>query len=183
MKWNWQRADWPNFRYDSKALEEYERQFLYESGILEGVKKHANKDLSDFYMTQILVDEAMSTSAIEGEFLDRESVKSSLRKVLGLKVDNKKALPKELGIARIMMTMLANHGRLCHGTLIELYNELMQKPFDPELLHPYRTGEEPMQVISYGKWHEPIVHFEAPPHHIVYEEMDRFITWFNNEPP
>ncbi len=182
MKWNWQKKDWPNFRYDSKALEEYEKQYLYESGVLEGAKKHATKSLSDFYTTQILVDEAMSSSAIEGEYLDRESVHSSICRVLGLKTINNKESSKERGISRIMMTMIANHGVLCHGTLMELYNDLMQKQFDPALLHPYRTSEEPMQVISYGKWHEPIVHFEAPPHQIVYEEMDRFIKWFKNEP-
>lgn len=183
MKWNWQRVDWPNFRYDTKVLEDLEKQFLYQSGVIEGMRMPASKVLRDFYTTQILVDEGVNTSAIEGEYLDRKSVHSSICKILGIKTVNQKESSKERGIARIMMTMIANHGRLCHDTLIILYNDLFQKQFDHKILHPYRTSEEPMQVVSYGKWHEAIMHFEAPPHQIVYDEMDRFIKWFNNEPP
>lgn len=179
MKWNWQRADWPNFRYDSKALESYEKQFLYESGILEGIKKYLSKENADLNAMEILVEEAMNTSAIEGEYLDRESVQSSICKALGLKTTSKKAPPKEHGVATLMLMAYLNHGKpISHDNLSFFAGMLVGNSRSS-----YRTSEEPMQVISYGKWHEPIVHFEAPPHQVVYDEMDKFIKWFNNEPP
>jgi len=46
----------------------------------------------------------------------------------------------------------------------------------------YRTGTEPMQVIS-GPVHDPKVHFEAPPSARVPAEMKRFIEWFNSTAP
>ena len=46
----------------------------------------------------------------------------------------------------------------------------------------YRTGKEPMQVIS-GRIGAQKVHFEAPPSKRVPSEMKRFIAWFNQTMP
>src|SRR5205807_3181909 len=46
----------------------------------------------------------------------------------------------------------------------------------------YRTGDEPMEVVS-GPIHAPRVHFEAPPAMKVPEEMTRFVDWFNRTAP
>jgi Fic/DOC family len=46
----------------------------------------------------------------------------------------------------------------------------------------YRTGTEPMQVVS-GSIHEPKVHFEAPSSSRVPSEMARFISWFSRTAP
>jgi Fic family protein len=80
MEWNWQRPDWPAFSYDAAALEPLEKQFLLHSGELIGAFRHVGDD--DRYMLKIelISDEALKTSEIEGEMLDRDSVQSSLRR-------------------------------------------------------------------------------------------------------
>ena len=80
--WNWQYPDWPTFRYDAAKLEPYEQQFLLSSGEVLGAVHHVNTSDRDQLRIDLLSEEAMKTSAIEGEMLDRLSVQSSLRRDL-----------------------------------------------------------------------------------------------------
>ena len=84
MTWNWQQPDWPNFTYDSGALEPLEKQFLLQSGEFVGACKHVGADDQETLKIELISDEAVKTSEIEGEILNRDSVQSSLRQQLGL---------------------------------------------------------------------------------------------------
>jgi Fic family protein len=84
MVWNWQRADWPNFIYNSTALEPFEQQFLRQSGEFIGACKHIGPDDRETLKIELISDEAVKTSEIEGRILNRDSVQSSLRQQLGL---------------------------------------------------------------------------------------------------
>lgn len=74
--WNWNHADWPNFRYDSGALAPLERRFLLSSGEIFGAVRHVNQEEQERIRIELLCEEALRTSAIEGELLDRASVQS-----------------------------------------------------------------------------------------------------------
>ena len=74
MTWSWQNADWPNFRYDAPSLTLLERKFLQSAGEVIGAVRHFNEDDSNQLRIELLSDEAVKTSEIEGEFLDRVSV-------------------------------------------------------------------------------------------------------------
>ena len=78
MKWIWKEADWPNFQYDEQDFIERNHEFRINSERLMG----RVESLSDEYQKNTIIDlmlsEAIKTSAIEGELLDRESVRSSL---------------------------------------------------------------------------------------------------------
>ena len=78
MTWNWQRPNWPNFSYDSKVLEPLEQKFLLRSGEFVGAYRHIGIDDQETLRIELIGDEAVKTSEIEGEFLDRASVQSSL---------------------------------------------------------------------------------------------------------
>jgi Fic family protein len=78
MKRNWQQPDWPVFAYDAGSLVEHERRFLLQSGEFLGAVRHVREGDRDLLKIELLRDEALKTSAIEGEILDRESVQSSL---------------------------------------------------------------------------------------------------------
>jgi Fic family protein len=82
MKWNRQDADWPNFRYDAASLISLERKFLPSAGEVIGAVRHFHEDDSNQLGIELPSDEAVKTSEIEGEFLDRVSVQSSLRLLL-----------------------------------------------------------------------------------------------------
>ena len=93
MRWNWTQADWPNFRYDSAAVEPLERRFLLSSGEILGAVRHVTGEERDRFRIELISEEAMRTSAIEGEVLDRSSVQSSLRRQFGLTADGPPSKP------------------------------------------------------------------------------------------
>src|SRR5258708_3118140 len=105
MVWNWQRADWPRFTYDSAALEPLEKRFLLGSGEFFGVFKHVGPDDQDALKIELLSDEALKTSEIEGEVLDRDSVQSSLRHQFGLGPEERRVPTAERGIAEMMVSL------------------------------------------------------------------------------
>src|SRR5207302_2820000 len=80
MTWNWQRPDWPNFRWQRTRLEAAEKQFLVSGGVFVGSVRHLVKEERNQLTIEAMSTEAVTTSEIEGEILDRASVQSSLRK-------------------------------------------------------------------------------------------------------
>src|SRR5579863_5468523 len=99
MEWNWQQSDWPNFSWEPLGLAKAEEDFLRGSGLLAGVVKHLSPGDEEQRIVDAISTEAVSTSEIEGEMLDRASVQSSIRRQLGLAADNRRAGPAERGIA------------------------------------------------------------------------------------
>src|SRR6478672_9222 len=102
MTWNWQQPDWPNFTYDSNALVPLEPQFLRQSGEFVGACKHIGPDDQESLKIELISEEAVKTSEIEGEILNRASVQSSLRQQLGLRAEEPGVRPAERGIAKMM---------------------------------------------------------------------------------
>jgi Fic family protein len=78
MAWNWQQPDWPQFTYDSAALQPLEHRFLLRSGEFIGAFEHIGPDDRDGLKIELISTEALKTSEIEGEILDRDSVQASL---------------------------------------------------------------------------------------------------------
>jgi Fic family protein len=89
MIWNWQQSGWPAFTYDQKTLEPFEQAFLFGAGELVGAFRHVDPDDRDVLRIELIEEEAVKTSAIEGEVLDRASVQSSLRRQFGLEADRR----------------------------------------------------------------------------------------------
>ena len=79
MTSNWQQADWPDFRYDLAALTDSLLAFAAHSGRAEGLLKGLPDDLEAEVVLDLMIAEAIRSSAIEGEILDRADVMSSIR--------------------------------------------------------------------------------------------------------
>ncbi|OGR91344.1 MAG: cell filamentation protein Fic [Elusimicrobia bacterium RIFCSPLOWO2_01_FULL_59_12] len=177
--WNWRRPDWPNFRYDAHRLEQQESSFLNRGGILVGTIKHLNAADGDQLRIELMSNEAVQTSAIEGEIVDRDSVQSSLRRQFGLKTDDRRIPPAEQGIAAMMIDLYRSYAeKLTHETMFRWHRLLTNGRRDLKDIGQYRTHPEPM-VIASGRYDEPKIHFEAPPSTVVPKEMGRFVDWFN----
>ena len=177
MTWNWQQSDWPRWRYDLAALETLERRFLLGAGRLLGVWEHLASADRALVQVELLSGEAVKTSEIEGELLDRASVQSSVRRQFGLQVD-RRAGPAESGIAELMVACFRDFGKpLSHETLFQWHRLVCRGRTDLHHLGAYRTHPEPMQVVS-GPIYRPKVHFEAPPSAAVPEEMEAFLRWY-----
>ena len=177
--WNWMLKDWPQFSYDAKALEALEYQFSENSGTVFGVLKHVQEESKNNFLVEVLSDEAIKTSEIEGEYLNRDSVQSSIKKNLGLAVEKRKIPPAEFGISEMMVDLYLNYNKtLTHEQLFSWHKMITNGRRDIKDIGCYRTHEDPMQVVS-GRLDLPKVHFEAPPSKIVPDEMERFVSWFN----
>jgi Fic family protein len=71
MEWNWQRADWPDFSWQRSRLARAEEQFLLKGGVFLGSVRHLDVADRDQLAVDALSVEAVTTSQIEGEILDR----------------------------------------------------------------------------------------------------------------
>lgn len=183
MMWNWQKPDWPHFSWNKAVLRKAEERFLVGTGMLAGSLKHLRLPHQSELIVEAMTAEAISTSEIEGETLDRASVQSSLRKQLGFEADKRKAKPAEQGVAELMVDLYRSPlAALSKEMLFAWHRMLFKGRNDLRDVGRYRTDDEPMQVVS-GALHEPKVHFEAPSSSRVPKEMAAFIRWFNESAP
>ena len=183
MIWNWQQPDWPNFTWNPARLAAAEREFLVGGGVFIGTIKHLDEEDRDQLTVEAMSREALTTSEIEGEILDRASVQSSIQRLLGLGTDKRRVGPAERGIAEMMIDLYRSFsGPLTDETLFEWHRMLMGSKRGLRDIGRYRTSDEPMQVIS-GAAGAPRIHFEAPPSGRVPAEMTRFIEWYNQTAP
>jgi Fic family protein len=179
MNWIWQDKDFPNFEYDTSSWINLEKEFYQNSGIIIGKLSHLNSSNLENLKIEILTQEALSTSSIEGEILRRESVQSSIRKHLGLKTDNRKVQANEAGIAEMMVDVYLNFDKpLTHQMLFRWHEMLMNGRRDIDVIGNYRTHPEPMQIVS-GSLSAPRVFYEAPPSEQVLGLMQGFVDWYN----
>jgi len=179
MRWNWQQPDWPNFSWDASRLVKAEERFLLGGGQFLGTVTHLSVEDRDQIVVEAMSNEAVTTSEIEGELLNRDSVQSSIRRQLGLAGDHRRVQPAEQGISEMMVDLFRHHARpLDEPTLFAWHKMVMKGRPDLVDIGRYRTHAEPMQVVS-GAVYEPTIHFEAPPSGRVSKEMRRFLTWFN----
>ena len=183
MNWNWEKPNWPNFTYDSTALEPLERRFLLQSGEFIGAFKHIGADDQDTIKIELIGEEAVKTSEIEGEILNRDSVQSSLRHQLGLGAERPGIAPAERGIAEMMVDLYRSFaGALTDKTMFGWHRMLLSGDTSIRVIGGYRMHAHAMQVVS-GPIHKRTAHFEAPPSSRVRGEMKQFVTWFNDTAP
>src|SRR5438132_6668129 len=162
MVWNWQQPHWPNFTWDKTRLAQAEQQFLIGAGTLVGAVKHLDAEEHDQITVEDISREAVTTSEIEGEILDRASVQSSIRKQLGLATDNRRVGPAERGIAEMMVDLYRSFATpLSDEILFAWHRMLVSGRHDLKDIGRYRTGNEQMQVVS-GSIYEPKDQIQAP---------------------
>ena len=164
-------------------LEKAEAAFLFGSGVSAGAMRHLGAADRERFTIEAISTEALTTSEIEGELLDSASVQSSLRRELGLATDGERAGRAERGVATMMADLFRSFSApltrdmLCgwHGTLLAGRRDMAD-------VGRYRTGGDPMQVVS-GPMHAPRVHFEAPPAAARPAMMAQYVDWFNRTGP
>ncbi len=181
MKWNWQQPEWPDFTYESQLLESLENDFLHGTGLFFGAYRHLDGQERDWLKVEIIGDEALKTSEIEGEYLNRENLQSSLRKYFGLKTDDIRVSLAEEGIADLMVNLYNTYKNpLSHETLCRWHRMLTRGRDDLKCVGRYREDE--VAVVS-GPLHMRRIHFQAPPANRVEAEMEGFVRWFNRSAP
>jgi len=156
---------------------------MLEAGKLLGAFSHVDENNQQELVVEFISEEAIKTSKIEGELLDRESLGISLRRNFGLVADSHKIPPREKGMAEMMVDAYHHFDKpLTHETMFHWHRCLMQSHRHLKDVGSFRTHEDPMQLVSgrLGKWK---VHYEAPPSSLVPKEMAAFVDWFNDTSP
>ena len=163
MTWTWQRSDWPEFTWQPSRVARAEEQFLIGGGVFLGTVSHLGNSDREQVTAEALSVEAVSSSEIEGEILDRASVQSSIRRQLGIATDLRRVKPAEQGIAEMMVDLHRSFAEpLSDDMLFGWHRMLMSGRRDLQDIGAYRRHGETMQIVS-GALHVPQVHYEAPP--------------------
>tara|TARA_B100001564_G_C20639649_1_gene671441 strand:- start:1469 stop:1705 length:237 start_codon:yes stop_codon:yes gene_type:complete len=78
MTYHWKLKDWPHFTYELSGLEEKLLLCAQYLGRYEGRLSSLSKELHLESVLEIMVVEAVKTSEIEGEYISRTDIRSSL---------------------------------------------------------------------------------------------------------
>lgn len=184
-RYNWQQSDWPHFRYDLSTVHEVLLTIAEKTGFIRGELTHLAQELKTEAMIDCMMEEAVKTSEIEGEYISRPDVRSSIRNKLGLNPEVVRVHDQRAqGIVDLIFDVRNTFkDPLTDIKLYDWHLMLLSSSTNPHLrIAAWRTHEEPMQIVS-GPYSRLKVHYEAPPSSCVPQEMEQFIAWFNNTAP
>ena len=183
QSWVWQAEQWPQFRYDLAALATPLGDARQAQGQLLGKAESVGAAGLSSALQNIWTDDALATSAIEGENLNVDAVRSSVARRLGIQSTFVAAVPPNIeGLIDVMEDAASrwdsdvNEKRLC-GWQAALFPTGYSGIRKIEV-GQYRSHEAPMQIVSGPVGHEK-VHYEAPPSAAVRAEMLLLLDWFN----
>lgn len=183
----WQKKNWPNFSWNESQLATSLAEVNRLRGELMGCMKMLGFEAQDNAQVETLTAEIVNSSQIEGELLNRDSVRSSVARQLGISDychpvgsghDVEGAVQVMLD-ATIHFDTELDAKRLFnwHAALFPTGHSGAGYPIK---VGAWREGEAPMQVVSGAFGHEK-VHYEAPPSSHVPSMMAQFLEWMNQE--
>jgi Fic family protein len=176
--------EWPQFRWDQEQLAERLAAVRHRQGRLIGRMEGLGFTLRSEAMLQTLTEEVVKSSEIEGETLNKEQVRSSIARRLGMDIGA--LTPSERNVEGVVEMMLDA-------------TQKFDRPLTDERLFGWHaalfpTGRSGMSRIRVGGWRDdrsgpmqvvsgPIgrekVHYEAPSFKRLKQEMKAFLAWFN----
>ncbi len=179
-----ERKEWPELSWNQGKLANLLAEVRHLQGRLLGRMEALGFGLREEATLQTLTQDVVKTSEIEGEKLEAEQVRSSIARRLGMDTVAALKIDRNVeGIVEVMLDATRKHGA----------------PLTQERLFAWQaalfpTGRSGMQRITVGGWRTeatgpmqvvsgPIgrewVHYEAPTHDRLKEEMAHFLKWFN----
>jgi Fic family protein len=178
--------DWPKFRWDQNRLAERLAAVRHRQGRLIGRMEALGFPLRSEATLENLTQEVLKSSEIEGEILDREQVRSSIARRLGMDIGGLTAADRHVeGVVEMMLDATEKYGEPLTAERLFAWHAAM-----------FPTGRSGMRRITVGSWRDdasgpmqvvsgPIgrerVHYEAPPAPRLAAEMKAFLDWFNGE--
>ncbi|MCK5015064.1 MAG: Fic family protein [Candidatus Omnitrophica bacterium] len=181
-KYIWQRKNWTDFSWQSEALISLLGEARQAQGKILAKGKSLGFKLAQEAQAEILVEETVKTAAIEGEILDRNSVRSSVARRLGL---SKAGLPPAErhvdGLVEILLDATQKYGDPLTVKRLKGWHAALF-PTGYSGLHKIRVGEwreGKMEVLS-GPVGKEKVHFLTPPSKVLNEEAKNFLNWWKN---
>ena len=180
-QWIWQHSNWPQFIYDSEQLLSKLADLNRRIGALEITSRALVGEVLLDARETIMTDDALETSAIEGEILRRSSVRASIRKRLGLPViqDDSDRHTDAL-VAMLMDARKSADEPLTEEKLFSWHAALFPTGYSG--LHKINVGHyrghEEMQIVS-GPVEKEMVHYIAPPRNKLEDDMKSLLSFVN----
>jgi Fic family protein len=176
-------ANWPNLIWDDAKLSALLAEVRYRQGRLLGRMENLGFQLRSEARLSTLTADVVKSSAIEGENLDAEQVRSSIARRLGLEYAGAAVASRDVeGIVEMMLDATQNYPQpltterlfAWHAALFPTGRSGMHKI----TVGAWRSAESgPMQVVS-GAIGREKVHFEAPSAERLDREMAALLHWF-----
>lgn len=184
--WIYDDHNWPNFSWNADKLTSKLADIRFRQGKLLGQIEGFGFNLQQEASLNMLTNDVVKSSAIEGEKLASEEVRSSIARRLGIDLHSTVPVSKDVdGIVEMMLN--ATQGftkKLTKDRLFDWHAALF--PTGRSGIHRITVGEwraiesDPMQVISGSFGHEKI-HYQAPSADRIGVEIDKFLKWFESK--
>jgi len=188
LKAIWQHSDWPNFKAQGLEVQDALLRARKKQGEVIGQANAIGLKGAQELIQSRYIEEIIATSAIEGEKLNLDSVRSSVFRKLGVVLDNDIApLDQKVdGLVDILQDALESREiDLNTEKLFEWHEALFPRKINTRSrikVGNFRDHEDSMQIIS-GRQGKEIIHFTAPPSSRVEADIKRFLDWFNKTRP
>lgn len=181
-----ERAGWPGFRWDHARISASLVNVRHRQGRLIGRMEGLGFQLRAEAVLDSLTEEVLKSSEIEGETLDRDQVRSSIARRLGLDIGGLTPSDRNVeGVVEMMLDATQGYDRpLTARRLFDWHAALF--PTGRTGMSKIRVGAwrddatGPMQVVS-GPIGKERVHYEAPTADRVRNEMKKFLEWFEKD--
>jgi len=184
--WIYEHQNWPNFTWDAERLTPKLADIRHRQGRLLGEMEYIGFELRNEATLNTLTSDVVKSSAIEGETLDPQEVRSSIALRLGINVAGL-VMPSRNVEGIVEMMLDATQGFSKSLTKERLFNwHAALFPTGRSGIHRIIVGDwrttdtGPMQVIS-GPVGREKIHFEAPRADKLEKEMSEFLEWFEHQ--
>lgn len=181
----WQYPEWPSFTWNDSRLIALLSEVRNLEGKIQGMMGGLGFDVQSMTALNVMTEDVLRSNEIEGVILNSDKVRSSIAKHLGI---DTAGLPQPdhytEGVVQIMMDAVTNCNKpLTPERLFNWHAALFptgRSGMYPITVGAYRTGSEPMQIVS-GAMGKEKVHYEAPPSDVVPDMMTDFLRWINSD--
>jgi Fic family protein len=179
--------DWPKFRWDQNRLSQQLAAVRHRQGRLIGRMQAIGFPLREEAVLNTLTQDVLKSSEIEGEILDKDHVRSSIARRLGIEAGALTPADRNVeGVVEMTLDATQKYNEpltadrlfAWHASLFPTGRSGMSKI----IVGAWRDDKHgPMQVVSKPHSHRPKVHYQAPSASLLEAEMKSFLGWFNGE--
>jgi Fic family protein len=180
----YEQKEWPEFTWDQEKILTKLAEVKLSQGLLLGKMQTLGFNLREEATLNALTDDVLKSSEIEGEIFDKEQVRSSIARRLGIDIGGDVPVDRHVeGTVEMMLDATQRYNEpLTKERLIGWHAALFPTGYSGMYkikIGQFRDDEKgPMQVVS-GRIGKEKIHYQAPPAEKLAAEMDRFIDWAN----
>jgi len=184
MKYIYQNIDWAKFFWNGEKILKLLSEVKLAQGFLLGKMSSLGFEIKNNALVNVLTENILKSSEIEGEILNAEQVRSSISRKLGLEATNN--IPSERnveGIVEMMLDATQNYDKpITKERIVGWHAALFPTGYSGMYkinVGDYRNDEKgPMQVVS-GAIGKEKIHYEAPSADILEAEMNKLFEYIN----